>query len=231
MEPGEIENANFRTQHHVLRCKSNDQDTFSQARYRRKSLAQYFYASQSLCDADGICQIIERRSHLYHALVDDRTEKSVNNYADAALILSASAGKSDASKWKSNLRSSRPVLAAVSKVTDCPGKCTAIDIFEQDLKLLASAAVEESCNAKAQSNSKFVPKTAGRIHLTLCQKKERPMQAVVLIGGSLSKFSLRLMAGSVDSIQMNLGLVTIIVAEEKILLPQKIFLGIPTHLG
>lgn len=180
MEPGEIENANFRTQHHVLRCKSNDQDTFSQARYRRKSLAQYFYASQSLCDADGICQIIERRSHLYHALVDDRTEKSVNNYADAALILSASAGKSDASKWKSNLRSSRPVLAAVSKVTDCPGKCTAIDIFEQDLKLLASAAVEESCNAKAQSNSKFVPKTAGASLLTGFLSKEQAQRRTVV---------------------------------------------------
>lgn len=45
------------------------------------------------CDNVGTCQIIESKAKSYHALVDERNEKSINNYADGALQLASSAGK------------------------------------------------------------------------------------------------------------------------------------------
>ena len=67
----------------------------------------------------------------------------------------------DATKWKSNLRSNRPVLSIVDKLTNCPGKCLFFEVADQDLKLLANASSKGLKNEKAQQLVGFVPKKPG----------------------------------------------------------------------
>lgn len=127
-----VETDNFRHHYHSLRCKSEDPDPFTRASYRRKALAQCFYAVHTLlvtflfvityalitpsivfpysphpvvpstlrvilinyrCDPDTACQIIENKLQAYHTVVDERGDKSVNNYASAALVLASNSAK------------------------------------------------------------------------------------------------------------------------------------------
>lgn len=161
MKPVDIESENFLYHHHVLRCKSSDPDPFLQASCRRKSVAQLFYASHSLCDASGVTQILRKQMNSYHALVDDRAEKSVNNYADGALHVASIGTKNDSTKWKSGLRSNRPVAAIRQKLMECPGQCSYFEVLEQDLKTQANAPTSDKHKETNQRVGNFVPKIAG----------------------------------------------------------------------
>lgn len=144
----------------------------------------------SRCDAQGICQVIDINLRPYHTLVDARSEKCINNYADGALLIASSSGKTgryllyshnlhalcssllihltDTSKWKSNLRNNRPVLSIVDQLTNCPGKCSTFEVAEQDLKLLGNAYAKATKDENIQSLGGFVPKKSGKsVHVLI----------------------------------------------------------------
>lgn len=143
-------------------------------------MSKCFYAAHSLCDAQGVCQVIDNKLRPYHALIDTRSEEAINNYADGALLLVSSSGKNDATKWKSNLRSNRPVLSIVDKLTNCPGKCLFFEVADQDLKLLANASSKGLKNEKAQQLVGFVPKKPVVSHHFGFASKEQPQRSTAL---------------------------------------------------
>lgn len=51
-------------------------------------------------DPSTACQIIENKLLSYHAVVDERGDKSVNNYASAALVLASNSAKNGIHKTR-----------------------------------------------------------------------------------------------------------------------------------
>ncbi|XP_034250452.1 fidgetin-like protein 1 [Thrips palmi] len=206
MEPGEVENFNFRYHHHASRCKSVNEDPFIEASCKRKSLSQCFYAAHSLCDAQGVCLVIDNNLRPYQNLIDSRSEKSINNYADAALLLASGSGKNDTTKWKSNLRNSRPVLSTVDKLINCPGKCSSYEVAEQDLKLLANATAKESRNEKVQSSASFVfKKSVVSQHFGFTTKEQPQISTAVDIHQQGPNSGLQRRGSSFDSFSAKLA--------------------------